>query len=360
MIVRIKEIESKGFVLETEILIIIAWLIFAFNYDNPDFENYRAMYEYGAVEIDSRIEIGYRTITALSRDIGLSFTAFRAVLAAVCFCVIKKTIEKYIQNTTLIIMSYMLYPFLFEAIQIRMFIVSVIIFFSIRYLKEANRKNVISFFACVLFAVSFQVSAVFFVFMAIAYVKSEKRVLIASLLITGAEIYIFNQSFIQTMISTLGFLGENFSLGMRYVTFDDSYGRLMWLYLLLDMITIFVVSILNHKYSSETALNEHKNNYTNILVKCLYISLITIPLMEIGSSWGRVFRSLLLVIYCAIVSCPLIYLKNDVNMLLKKIYLLAFSSVLFYSHILTGSNDTFTRVFCSMIENNYIYDLFVK
>lgn len=342
-------------------IILFAWIIFAFNYNNPDFENYRILYDYGVEGVYTRIEIGYIFICRIAKAIGLTFVEFRALIGLVGFLIIKNSLQKYTNNIGLILLSYLLYPFLFEAIQIRMFIVSVVVLFSIRYLEEFSKINIIKFVTCILLAASFQVASIFFLVLLLTYIQDNRKVMIISISISIAELILFNQNFIQLILSSFGFLGENFSLGMRYVTFIDTHRRLMWLYFGLDAVPIIIFHINERRKKDicEVGLDVYEK-YRNVLIKCVYVSLTTIPLIEIGSSWGRIFRSMLIIIYSAIVNYPIRSGLSSKNNALRKVYLIVFSIVLFYSHILTGSNDTYTRVFRAMIENNYLHDILFK
>lgn len=344
-------------------LFTIAWIIFALNYFNPDFSVYKNVYDYGASGINTRIEFGYLLFTSIAKFIGLSFVQFRALLSFLGFAIIYSCLNEYTNQTTIIVLAYILYPFLFEAIQIRMFIVSVIILYSIRYLTDLSKTNLIRFLICIALATSFHTSAIFYIILLLAYVNNERNVLFLSIIITAVELVLFNQSFLQRVISTLGFLGENLSLGMRYVSFNDSSKRLMLIYFVLEVISLFVLLICQDKEDNDSLYADNDIyidiGYRTCLNKCMYITLTMIPLIEIGSSWGRVFRSSLIIIYAAIANYPIREI-GTIAKYIKVLYIVGLSFLLFYAHVLTGSNNTYENVFRAMIENNYFFDILFR
>lgn len=335
------------------VLFAFAWAIFAFNYSNPDFYQYESIYDLGAIGVNGRIEFGFLLLVRLANICGLSFMQFRAVIALIGITVLFSCIRQYVANPAIVYLAYILYPFLFDLIQLRMFIVMVIVVFATRYLVNFSPGNLTKYVICILTATSFHSTAIFFIILVCTYIESERCVFCISIITALAELLLFNQFVVTRLIKLFSFVSANLASGSRYVTFAKPFERLMWLYFAIVFLTIVVVLVMREKEATDI------NDYESVLVKILYISIVAVPLMKLGSSFGRFFRVLLPLVYCAIASSGvvkegLVSRKNCI----KLTYLVLLALLLFYAHIYTGSNDTYNRVLMAVIKNNYVFELF--
>ena len=337
-------------------LFAFAWVLFAFNYYNPDFYQYEAIYQLGAYGSNSRMEAGFMLVIRMANKLGLSFLQFKAIIAFVGLAVIFSCFKTYVSPSYVVSIAYIIYPFLFDLIQIRMFIVVTIILYSFRFLRCFSIPNACKFILCVFIATSFQTSAIFYLSLLLAYIKNKRKILTISLLLAAVEVILFNNIVVEYLFRKFAFIGENFASGMRYVSFAKSFERLMWIYFIIYAFTLAVNFVLCDRQCDEAS---DFSTYNELLTKILYISIIAIPLMKLGSSFGRFYRVLLPGVYCSVSSS--VDNKEGMptrNRILKVIYLLALSSLFFYSHIYTGSNDTYNKVLLSVLENNFLINFF--
>ena len=333
-------------------LLLLAWILFALNYDNPDYLEYKAMYENGAFGINSRIEVGYVSIMRISKILGLSFVQFRAMIAGLCLTVMLACFSQYSGRGNTAFFAYMMYPFLFDVIQIRMFIVTTIVLFAIRYLDSFSVANALKYTFCILFATTIQVTAFLFLVLMLAYVTDCKESLKISALLSVTGVVLLNSHTVELAFRLLSFLGSNFVLGSRYATFDPAFKRLMWVYYIISATIILTINIFKY-CSSEDITNRRIQQ--NLLYKLTYLSLLMVPLIQLGSSFGRFYRIMLPIIYCAL-SCNCAERSETMTTknLIRVTCLFSIAALLFYAHIYTGSGDTYHRVLLGVVENNYL------
>lgn len=125
---------------------LVCMVVFSFGTKSPDYNGY--YYSFYSISENNgfyiflkEFEIGYKVINFLFRNIGFDFNQFRLIIFFVSYVLIVSTIVLYTKKINAVFSLYMIFPFCMDCVQIRNFIGSAIIIFSLRYLF-ANKKNI--------------------------------------------------------------------------------------------------------------------------------------------------------------------------------------------------------------------------
>ena len=159
-------------------LLCFMWVLFWGNQATPDTPRYLALYNsVGSGTLD--IEPGFALLMQLSVGAGLSYTAFVALLSLVGLGLIHATVRHFTSNWNYVYALYLIYPFLFDAIQIRNFLAVSIVTFAARYLT-ARRRGLLAFVALVLVASTIHVIALFYLILLLATSERLRTLVIAT------------------------------------------------------------------------------------------------------------------------------------------------------------------------------------
>lgn len=335
-------------------LFLTAWIIFGFNTYNADYSAYEAVYYNSSLNVD--YEIGYIIFSQIVSALGINFQGFRVLYGLIALVILFKSLYDYAGNMG-VLAAYLLYPFLFDVTQVRIFMAEAIVIFSIRFLKEKNKKNVRNFIICIVIAMTFHTTAIVYFALALAYIKDTKKVLRISCIVV-AFLLVINfgaNQLLYVLISALSFLGTNWVNGLGYITFWSNLRTQMLLYLAIGIMICLV------DYFKDKLCETYKLEKNSILLrKVLYVSMMYIPLIGFGPSFGRMFRCMLPVLYCTMAQGKIVRgWKLNVLNFACLLVAVALAALLFYSHIITGDQDTYNRVFRAILNNNQIFSFYI-
>lgn len=148
-------------------------LIF-FNINTADKGNYLRLYNRVANgNFSIQNEIGMQFIMFLMVKLHISFNLFFNIFCAVALALMVRFFYGWTKKPTMVLLLYIIYPFLLDMIQIRLFMATAIVLNAVCYLKYFSKKNFIKFCLMVLLAFSFHFSAVFYLFFLMAYLPNR-------------------------------------------------------------------------------------------------------------------------------------------------------------------------------------------
>ena len=138
--------ESK---LVTILIFLFAWILIGWNYDGPDFENNLWRFETANTWANAisamNTDYGYSFLCYIGNSLGLSFMAFKRLLAGVSYILIISFVFKVGKSPALIASCYLASISLIDVIQIRNFFAMSCILFGFRYLLKPNSSAIDSF-----------------------------------------------------------------------------------------------------------------------------------------------------------------------------------------------------------------------
>lgn len=273
------------------LVVFLAWIMFAFSTDNPDYKIYETWYNYSASEgLIKRFELGYSLFYYISTKLGFSYQQFIQVYSAIGMIILGKCICDYAKNPLSVLFLYLIYPFFFDVVQLRNFMAEVIILFGIRYLAEFRKKDVIRFVMCVLLAAMFHKTALFYFVFLLAYVKSYKKVVITSLVISvsGVGVVLIAPSVINKLATIIG--------NPVYIDRGSSIEKIIGYGIF--GVAIIVLSYLNYLECS----NNREHIDESFIMKLLPIICISVIIVAITSQGYRLFRNMSVMLYIAFIN----------------------------------------------------------
>lgn len=289
-------------------LIILAWILYAFSTDGPDYHVYEAWYNYTDTTnaVITRFEIGFSTFLFICVRIGISYQQTLMLLSGIGFILISFSLLQYCKRPILAFLLYMFYPFIFDVVQIRNFISFAIVFFSIRYLRHFSKKNLVLYIALIILATSFHTSSIFYLFFLTAYMKEYKSIVrlsvLTAILIVGVSL--IAPSFFYRLLNALG--------NEIYLESGSTYVKIIG-YGLFALLAI-VLMYLYHFNDSSTLRIE--NNDIDVekeyLCKLIPALLITCVAIGVSSQAYRLFRNMSIIIYIVFLNDGVTHLNTHV------------------------------------------------
>lgn len=249
------------------ILFLWSWTIFGFNTYNPDYKGYEVGYYSGfsgtanSTYIGNSVEIGFKLLCSVFNVLGVPYQFFLEIISFICLGIIVKCMKDYTLSPGLAYVAYLLYPFWMNVIQIRNFIVGVILMFAIRYLMSFDKVNVLKYVFLIMLAATIHSTSIVFLALMLVYIRDCKKVMRISTMITGFLLIVrfFAFGVIGKIISMMTFLGSNFATGTGYLDYSGKYYRLMWLYFLIGG---SLIAMSTYRYYADIEIEEDRTLLT--------------------------------------------------------------------------------------------------
>lgn len=327
---------------------VFLWILIAGNTHNPDLQAYKNIY-YG----DNRsIELGFVLLTKLFRNMNISFEAFVAIISFFCLVMTFTTIKLYTKNLNLVMGLYMIYPFVIDAIQLRNFIATSIVIFSIRYLLRNNLKNKLKYvFFIILAGMMHQLFFFYLLFLLIDIKKrnTKIKVIVGSSLLFSVLVFL-NGNSIPLLDQILPISPEKYR---RYFSTKLRYGFLInWSF---NLLYLFLIN-LSKKRVSQNKNELDVSNIERYITLVFWINVVTVvffPLYMLNVNFYRLYRNISLINYSVYAIAIDIIVGNKG----KGWALLKFMSIILFSVLLLFVYDIgpgFDRVFRAIMENNIL------
>lgn len=269
------------------VLFFIGWYLFGANQYSVDIDNYRNLYYRATLGGQSVYEPGFYMLCAFFNECGMSFEFFLKIYGSIAFILIGSTIIRYSKHPGMVMIAFMLYPFLLDCAQIRHFMAYAIFIFAIRYLEQFSIKNIILFVIFIFISISFQITAIAFIIFLLSYISKSKIAYLCGIAVSGLFI----------MGSALKYSGLYIyimNLRDKGSIYEDStpLGQLIMYCVFYGLISYFALHIPKTKNRDKSYVIDN-----NVLIRISLLSLIFIPLLTIDFQYTRLYRACLIPVY---------------------------------------------------------------
>lgn len=281
-------------------------------YYNMDFENYYTLYQDSVVGISSRnIDIGFKWLMYISNLLGMTYNQFRLIISIVGYLLIINTLNRYVKFKNYILMLYLIYPFINDAIQIRNFLSISIVIFVFRYLIDDSKRGGIKYLIGII-AASFihKVSIIYLTFLFLKYFNIKKFKIIAiytSCILTILAYTDIYPSIIRIFTSEVRILD--------YFTRRTTDGMIVVVAVFLLFYGVFKIMYNECFRNIDKAEVLFKNKevyekFLDLIYKINIMMFFIIPLMVYNFNFIRIYRNILVLNYIIYVNAILINRSN--------------------------------------------------
>lgn len=282
------------------VLLLFAWILFWGNTLNPDYLLYKEIYCSNANYITNNLEIGYILIIKIFNFLGFNYQIFLLIISLFGFILINNTIKRYCINYNYIYLLYFIFPYFFDIIQIRNFLIMALFVYSTKYLVDGKLKSKVKYCIIIIFASTIHISAIAFLPMMMISVKKNNnlvRLIVLFSFMFSILILLNNKEipFINEINTLIGI--KKISL---YTGTKTNYGFILfWLLQTMSYIMVYISYKLFKKYNIDMAkVLERKFIYIVYWINTL--AFIYFPIYIINSNFTRLMRNILLLNYIII------------------------------------------------------------
>lgn len=327
----------------TAILLVFMWVLFWGNNENPDYLNYKTLYDmvsYSGVGY-STSQIGFVLIMKFALLLGFEYHHFLMLISFVGMYLIYDTVKRYSNKPQLVFLLYFIHPFLLDVVQIKHFLAMSIVVYSFRYLEQEGISHSIRYVIGVF--VAFSIHAISIVFLPIIFIKKVKinklyKMVILVLLIGIPLVY---TNFFQLVSSWFVDIQrvEHYFLDKPRFGFFIQFFIQGFIFLLV--------------FYSKNVLERHQesNKFMDLIYRANLYLLILFPLYMINGNFERGFRMIMILNYIILSNFYSISKKKERLSIL--VLILTFVFLLFMYYIFMHNKDT---VFFKIFENNMLFN----
>lgn len=307
MIVKKKEMFSF-------LLILLLVYIFSSNHLSADYTVYLSIYNsIGIIQNPSGVEPLYTLAMHLGDFFHLTYNQFLIFYSFCGLSLIYSTVSRYSKNSNWVLFAYICCPFFANVVQVRDFLATAIVIFSIRYLIDEDR-NPIKFIIGILLASGFhKLSFVYLTFLlTFLDLKLLKKVTIVGLPI---EFFLFTKSDIVRKLVL--------SLGDKYSGYFDNDGLNSMNFYNAILFSSFIIGTIIILYICYRYKDKKKyENYDEWMMKVGYISIFyIIAIVLLGNNFYRIFRNIIPLYYIAFSNIS--FKRNEKNTETLKLFKLS-------------------------------------
>lgn len=337
------------------IIFIWMWILFSFSYDKADYTMYQQLY---AGNLTNKVEIGFTFLCELFNDrLNIPFQVFIAIYGAIGLSLVGSTIYKYSNRRSFTAACYFIFPFIFDAIQIRNFMAMSIIIFAIRFLIRNEKLDWLKYLILNLIAISIHTFAIIgLVFLLFNFI-GKKKLLFLSLIISAIEFLV-----LQSKAILINILSKFVSEQKIYAYFiSDTYLPGISSTIKAIMIIVIMLIMVGLIYMYAKKQNKENNKFLDITIKICSMFIMFIPILFYTNMIMRLPRSMIILVYILIGNT----IENGVirGIKVKKIsaYLILLLIMIIFiwiqGFIVSIGNVSIT--YKPLLENNYFIELFL-
>lgn len=268
------------------------WIVIAFcnNFNRVDYQNYiLAFKRHGMNPLSfTNTEMGYAITDKIFYQLGFSFEIANLIYSFVVLLIIALIIPKYTDNINIPASLFMVFPLLLNGIQIRNALSSVFIIWGIQFLFNNEKGNSLKYILCVLGAILFHTTALFYLaFLMIKIFDNKKLAIIASgLSLVMLSLVSFFTPLLSNLVGTQRFVSKFISTN----SLIECLVAILWILFLL-------VILIGMRSVSTFKLSKKIEKFSDIIIGINIISIILIPMFYIDFSFERLFRNWIIYAY---------------------------------------------------------------
>lgn len=318
------------------LIFILVIVLFGWNCDNPDNENYIIKYDLNNDSVCPGAEIGFHLICYIANCFHLSFQQFRIVLGLFCYILFFRTIHCYSKYPGLVSSVYLLFFFFIDVTQIRNFLSFTIVLFAFtRYIREdSGVKDILLYSLFILIATTIHLSSIFFILFIFALRRIRPGFILILVLIGGIiDIVIY------------GFIEDYFGKILTYN--DNKINPLAVLFFsMIQLLNYYVIKKIC-KYNTEVISQNsyiEKNDRSNVILRCNMLLICLIPFYFTGAIYTRLFR------FMAIIN--IIFLSNKLSYRNGTQHVMILITYALFFHILFNGFGLYSELANSVFDYN--------
>lgn len=337
--------------------IILMGLMFVFVYENADTELYRLQY-YASTKFDwTDTEPLWMILQTLGVKLKLSFEMFRCCVFGVSIYLVFKRINQFASERNLVLVLYLVYPFLIDMSQMRNFLAMSILVYAIPFLAEKTEKSLLKYIALILISTLIHNVFVFYIVLVFLWFWDVNLKVFSYILLISAGVILYFKDRIPSLVMYFFKNYHNGGFALKYVNtsgVSTTMGMfLAFYYLMLFLSGLYVNYVLNERRIKEL-FSEEKLLVMNIYNKSIVILTLTVILTLFSTDFLRISRNMMFIQYALMLEVTKYNTKAISKVfyrfLMLVIVIMATAVFIYYSY-----PDT---VFYPGLENNRFFEWF--
>ena len=299
-------------------------------------------------------DMGYMFLNALGFSVGFTYPEFRFVSTLLCIIVIAAVVYRLTKNIALVLVMYLIYPFIMDVCQVRNFIAETLLLTATYFLTCDGKKRYLLFLVLIILATFIHKSFILYLpFIFFLYARKQKKLSIIYKIcfLIGLAMPLYEQTIIgryEDMLMLMQSTTDEMNASVQgYLTGTTRYGFLV-AYAKVVMMLLIIRYIRNNSY--DVVVSNLKRRYVEITCLFLEYMCIIMPVIGITATMWRYPRNILI----PLAICCAIYLEN------KRRYRICltvlFCSCFWMISALESSGDF--SLLWNILQNNYFWSLF--
>ncbi len=348
----------------TVVMLLFMWILYGFNYENPDYLNY--YYDYfkigrGAFDSFSFHERGYIYSAYYAQKLlGFDYQTYVLCSAAVSTAMLGYITVNLSKKPNIVLGLFMLNPYWVMICQVRFYSAFLFVLLGLVFLiKNDNIKGVILYAACIFAAGLFHISAWLCIVFLLVKRKGMKATVIGAVAAAAATVFI-RSSFGMRLAERFLISDKKIANYMASET-TRSFTGIMILTAVHVLILLTAVYFY-HIIQKEGTIGEKKAEQSKrdeYILKTIIICTAFLPLECIDKNYERLFRIALFLFY-ALYGNYLSAKKDNLKNVPVGQFLCYSSVVTYYIFFYVSFTGWFEHVLVPVLNKNYIIDFFTQ
>lgn len=344
------------------------WVLMGWNHSVADYRLYYIRYT--NPEIYGTLEPLYVTFQNIGKMVGFDYSSFQIVMTFIFLCIRMIAIRTLSTRPNFVVSLYLLFPFIMDITQLRMFYATSIILLGIVYLLKRKKIDNIIFVLFVILATMIHSACICYLLLLIPInienfnIKGYLRIIILMCLILF--IMLFSGSLYELACIISSFLG----FGTKFVETVFAAGQAYKatnkiVYMLIIFLFFFVFNLIFKKACKRYKLLENENQVTfktiaknkelvDICYKINYTLLIILPFAWFTGDIYRIQHGVLILFYSAFSDMEFFKGKNTGAITIYQAYVTVFI-VLYVFLFLVGLSSLRESVFLPVFYDNILF-----
>lgn len=276
------------------LLLVFMIIIVVQNRENPDYVNYKWIYESGM-----QVETGWKYLEELAIREGLQYDEFKSIVVVISYVILFYGLVKLDVNENIILAIYAFYPFAMDAIQLRNFLAMTLVLYAYHFIIRNDKKGKLLFLGLVLIASTIQ--SVFPIYLVLLLVNHKKfnsvRNKLIGVLVICSFIVLVIVKMVPGLVNDIGLLlFESRSDKVDYYVQNNvGFGFIIFGV----MHTLFTLSMY-YCGKSKGLLSDKERVLVNSVFWSDLLLLCMLPLLIINIEFYRIYRNMCLLNYIAL------------------------------------------------------------